>query len=76
MASDKETQDLLIESKVFSPNASKIILKGKNHKRCSLAHKVMHEVISRMQRADFLEWAVSKKLISKKKRWRIKHKKR
>ena len=50
---------------MFSPNASKIILTGKNHKRCSLAHEVMHEVISCMQWADFLEWAVSKKLISK-----------
>ena len=39
---------------------------GKNHKRCSLAHKLMHEVMSRMQWAAFLEWTVSKKLISKK----------
>ena len=58
--------DLLIESKVFSPNAAKVIMMGKNHKRCSLAHKLKHEVMSRMQWAAFLEWTVSKKLISKK----------
>ena len=58
--------NLLIESKVFGPDAAKVIMTGENHKRSSLAHKLMHEVMSRMQWADFLEWAVSKKLISKK----------
>ena len=56
----------LIESNVFDPNAAKVIMTGKNHKRCSLAHKLMHKVMSRMQWAAFLEGAVSKKLISKK----------
>ena len=51
---------------MFGPNAAKVIVTGKNHRRCSLAHKLMHEVMSRMQWAAFLEWAVSKKLISKK----------
>ena len=63
---DAGLMDLLIESKVFGPNAAKVIMTGKNHKRCSLDHKLMHEVMSRMEWAAFLEWAVSKKLISKK----------
>ena len=41
--------DLLTESKVFVPNIAKVIMVGKNHKRCSLAYKLMHEVMSRMQ---------------------------
>ena len=57
---------LLIKSKVFGPNVAKVIMTRKNHKRCSLAHKIMHKIVSRMQWAAFLEWAVSKKLISKK----------
>ena len=52
---DAGLMDLLIESKVFVPNAAKVIMTGKNHKRCSLAHKLMHEVMSRIQWAAFLE---------------------
>ena len=53
---DAGLMDLLIESKVFVPNVAKVIMTGKNHKRCSLAHKLMHEVMmSCMQWATFLE---------------------
>ena len=45
----KGSIDLLIESKVFGSNTARVIMTGKNHKRCSLPHKLMHEVVSRMQ---------------------------
>ena len=64
---DAGSMDLFIELKVFGLYTAKVIMTGKNYKRCPLAHKLMHEVMSRMQWAAFLEWAVSKKLISKKK---------
>ena len=32
---DAGLMDLLIESKVFGPNAAKVIMTGKSHKRCS-----------------------------------------
>ena len=58
--------NLFIELKVFGPNTAKVIITGKNHKRFSLPHKLMHKVMSQMHWAAFLEWAVSKKLIPKK----------
>ena len=54
--------DLFIELKVFGPNAAKVIMTGKNCKRYSLGHKLMHEVMSPMQWAAFLEWTVSKEV--------------
>ena len=59
---DARLMDLLIESKVFGPNAAKVIMTRKNHKDVLW----LIEVRSRMQWAAFLEWAVSNKLISKK----------
>ena len=50
--------DLLIEAGVFGKNATSIIMQGKHYKQCMLAHKLMFEVMCRLQWQAFFKWIV------------------
>ena len=49
-------EDILTEAEVFGPNAMTHIMQGGNYKRCTLAHKLMFEVLCRMQFKAFINW--------------------
>ena len=57
-------EDILTEAEVFGPNAMTHIMQGGNYKRCTLAHKLMYEVMCRMQFRAFLSWLQDKNLMS------------
>ena len=52
-------EDILIEADVFGPNAMSMIMQGGHYKRCTLAHRLMHEVMCRLEFQGFLKWLVS-----------------
>ena len=53
-------EDILTEAEVFGPNAMRHIMQGGNYKRCTLAHKLMFEVMCRFQFQAFLTWLQDK----------------
>ena len=53
-------EDILNEAEVFGPNAITHIMQGGNYKRCTLAHKLMFEVMCRLQFQEFLTWLQDK----------------
>ena len=63
--SDCGLADILVESQVFGPNATKVIMQGGNYKRCSLAHKLMQETLCRLRIMAFLRWLMECELISR-----------
>lgn len=52
-------EDILVEANVFGPNAASHIMAGGNYKRCTLAHKLMYEVMCRLLFVGFLSWLVA-----------------
>ena len=46
-------EDILVESEIFGPNAVSQIMKGKNFKRCSLAHMLTYEIMCRPEFTAF-----------------------
>ena len=57
-------EDILTEAEVFGPNAMNHIMQGGNYKRCTLGHKLLFEVMFRMQFQAFLSWLQDKNRIS------------
>ena len=57
-------EDILVKSEIFGPNAVNQIMKGKNFKRCSLAHMLTYETMCRLKFTAFLKWMVDKEQMS------------
>ena len=55
-------EDILAEANVFCPNAASVIMNGGNYKRCTMAHSLMYETISRLEWKSFLAWSVEKRI--------------
>ena len=48
-------EDILVKSEIFGPNAVNQIMKGKNFKRCSLAHMLTYEIMCMLEFTAFLK---------------------
>ena len=56
--------DILVEAGIFGPNAMTHIMAGGHYKRCSLAHMLMHEAMTRLHIQAFLLWLTDRQSIS------------
>ena len=57
-------EDIIVESDIFGPNAASQIMKGKNFKRCSLAHMLTYEIMCMFESTAFLKRMMDKKQLS------------